>query len=100
MTGVRSTKTKRKRSFTLNSEITWKSSSATKKRLVSLKIYFMVHIITLFEVQVLKEYRDDVLLREYLKRFDCFSRAVKTIKHIFAYMVRQQNYSCCLLLLV
>jgi hypothetical protein len=48
-------------------------------------VYF--HLTTRF-VQNLKEYRDDVLLREYLKRFECFARAVKVIKHIFAYMVR------------
>lgn len=38
--------------------------------------------------KILKEFRDEVLLREYLKRFECFARAVKVIKHIFAYMGR------------
>jgi len=36
----------------------------------------------------MRDFRDEVLLKEYLKRFENYSNATKKIKNIFAYMHR------------
>jgi hypothetical protein len=38
--------------------------------------------------QALKDFRDEVLLKQYLSRFESYANATKKIKNIFAYMVR------------
>jgi hypothetical protein len=38
-------------------------------------------------MQALRDFRDEVLLKQYLSRFESYSNATKKIKNIFAYMV-------------